>query len=560
MKTWNIGNTTVRNPERLIDALRLFIGKMGGRPFGKTEQLEFQGELIDAGLVDSTRRGGDDGARKFASAFKQLGFVSDWARGKPWTITPVGDHYLAHPETEDYTFLRQLLKYQIPSLLEKSGVRGFNLRPFRVLLRFLRRAHAEGLIGLTKDEIGLFVITTLTENPTDFERAVESIKVFRREYEKRYGKVAKNRYVGEATVEAAARLSLQPDTLVDYADSNSRYSLMSGLLTLKGNKLAVREARLSTIDAILFDDTRMLPDDEYLQYLYDPSTPHLPADEPEFLNAEVVALMSKLIAVADEIGEQVSIPLVSAEMSLIELQARERHLRKALIKFREIKFYREQSSAAALDEIEELLESIRDNTLVGGLIYAPAYFEWAIWRLFLAMNDLAVPISATRGFNVDEDIRPIHHAKGGAADLTFTYTEFKIVCEMTLASGSRQFAMEGEPVTRHVFKAINDGDGRPVYGLFLSRKLDPNTVDAFHEARYWKDWQTPVSTPVIALEINHILALIERLRRQTLSAGKLRSLFDNVLHMQKDYTDGPNWYMAYIERFGTWVNSDQTSH
>lgn len=79
MKTWNIGNTTVRNPYRLREALQLFRATMSGRPFKKEEQQEFLNELVKAGMVDSTRVvAGDDGGRKFASAFKQLGFVTDW--------------------------------------------------------------------------------------------------------------------------------------------------------------------------------------------------------------------------------------------------------------------------------------------------------------------------------------------------------------------------------------------------------------------------------------------------------------------------------------------------
>jgi len=94
MLTWNIGNTTARNPARLRPALQLFMRTMSGRPFGKPEQQEFLNELIAAGMVDSDRTtGGSDGGRKFASAFKQLGFVTDWSRGKMWDITPVGKHF-----------------------------------------------------------------------------------------------------------------------------------------------------------------------------------------------------------------------------------------------------------------------------------------------------------------------------------------------------------------------------------------------------------------------------------------------------------------------------------
>lgn len=177
MKTWNIGNTTVRNPQRLREALQLFRTNMGGRPFERPEQQEFLNELVRAGLVASkrttegnnkaslvdselvteddesdsadsefvaedddevdmvdpkTKPKGDDGGRKFASAFKQLGFVTDWSRGRSWNLTPVGTMLIEHPELEEVVFLRQLMKYQIPSPLEsRKRVQGFHVRPFR---------------------------------------------------------------------------------------------------------------------------------------------------------------------------------------------------------------------------------------------------------------------------------------------------------------------------------------------------------------------------------------------------------------------------------------------
>src|SRR5947208_15124261 len=101
MLTWNMGNTTARNPSRLRPALQLFMRTMSGRPFREPEQQEFLNELVAARLVDSVRlTGGSDGGRKFASAFKQLGFVTDWSRGKVWNITPVGQTLLNNPELE----------------------------------------------------------------------------------------------------------------------------------------------------------------------------------------------------------------------------------------------------------------------------------------------------------------------------------------------------------------------------------------------------------------------------------------------------------------------------
>lgn len=554
MKTWNIGNTTVRNPKRLREALQLFVIKMSGRPFRRDEQREFQGALIDAELVDSTRYEGDDGGRKFASAFKQLGFVTDWSHGKAWEVTPVGALLLQHPQIEETIFLRQLLKYQIPSPLETVGTSGFHVRPFRLLLRFLHRARTEGLIGLTKFEVGLFVITVLTEDQAEFEDAIAKIKAYRTEYDALQGKVAKTKFAFERFNAAAAALGLEPGTFRDYADSNIRYALMSGLLSLRGNKLALSEARLPFIEALLTDGAPFVADSDYLEpYFHNTDAPALPTDDESFLAAEIATLVTQVKELAARIREAFVIPQPPTQRTLAQLQAYEIALRNELRRLREIQFYREQGTQ--LDEIEELLEDINNDTLAGGAFYAPAYFEWAIWRMFLAINHIRGPIEKTRGFNIDIDMHPTHHARGGAADLRFTYDDFELVCEMTLTSGSRQFSAEGEPVTRHVFLAASSSD-KPVYGLFVANKLDPNTANAFHKARYWRDWKTSaIPTPVIALETKQVLALIQRMRSQPVSVAELRGMLDGVLALQDQYQDGPSWYKAYSALYETWSNS-----
>jgi hypothetical protein len=118
--------------------------------------------------------------------------------------------------------------------------------------------------------------------------------------------------------------------------------------------------------------------------------------------------------------------------------------------------------------------------------------------------------------------------------------------------------MEGEPVTRHVYKAIQQSAGKPVYGLFVARQLDPNTADAFHKARYWpsKEWNTPVATPVVALEINQILALIRRMQTQgMITPSDIQTLLDDILATQDDYESGPAWFKAYSKHYENWCNN-----
>lgn len=146
-----------------------------------------------------------------------------------------------------------------------------------------------------------------------------------------------------------------------------------------------------------------------------------------------------------------------------------------------------------------------------------------------------------------------HYAKGGVADLTLTYRDFKLVCEMTLANGSRQFAMEGEPVTRHAFKAIEASGDKPVYGVFVAKRLDPNTIDAFHNPRYWKNYEKYIITPIIALEIKQLLKLVACLKYHSVPIADVRKLLDTILDMQKEFNNGPDWYNAYSRFYERWL-------
>jgi len=449
-----------------------------------------------------------------------------------------------------------LLKYQLPSPLENVGVAGFRVRPFRLLLRFLKRARDEGLVGLTKDEIGLYVITMLTEDDATFDAAFDNIRAFRMGYEAATGKVAKTKFAQMHFARAASPVGLKSNTFLDYADSNSRYALMSGLLTLRGNKLVLADTRVAFVESLLAASSTLVPQVDYLAYFYDPNQPTLPTDDPAFLKAEVAALLVDLRTLADALGTGYALPPTPASAGVADLQAYDFKLRAELRRLREEQFYRSQQTPDALADIAAWLEAISERKLLGGATYAPAYLEWVIWRLFLAVNQLVGPVGATRGFKIGDDMQPLHHARGGAADLTFTYSDYVLVCEMTLARGSQQFTMEGEPVTRHVHKAIEASGTKPVYGLFITPQLDPNTADAFYKARYWpaKEWTTPVQTPVVALELDQIRALVRRMQTVGIvTPTEMRLLLDDILAMQHSHDHGPGWFHSYSKHYETWV-------
>lgn len=69
---------------------------------------------------------------------------------------------------------------------------------------------------------------------------------------------------------------------------------------------------------------------------------------------------------------------------------------------------------------------------------------------------------------------PLSTASGGIGDIIGDYGNFKIVVEVTLSSGSKQYDMEGEPVPRHVGTEQKKAKC-PVFGLFIAEKV-VNTV------------------------------------------------------------------------------------
>ena len=169
----------------------------------------------------------------------------------------------------------------------------------------------------------------------------------------------------------------------------------------------------------------------------------------------------------------------------------------------------------------------------------PAYFEWILWRAFLAIDSLVVPPKLTRGFNVDQDFRPVGTAKGGAPDLTFEFEDFVLVVEVTLTEGPRQEVAEGESVRRHVASKAKTTD-KPVYGLFLANNIDLNTADQFHRGLYYQEG-SQVSVTIIPVTVQQFKQFFSALfENNAVSVMRVRTLIEQCAHLREG-CDAPGW-------------------
>ena len=185
---WNLGNTTVRNPERIPGALKVFdqyYDKANSFKKNEKQQGEFFEKLLthkddgtkinpkdpteipiynslDKKLSMNTTTYNQKNGRMYLSAMNDFGIIS--AYDSKAFVTAPGKALLAHPELQGDIWLRQLLKFQIPN--HEKKIKDVCIRPAYVILKLMLE-----LDGLTKFELGL-VNLTKNENLTKIKQTI----------------------------------------------------------------------------------------------------------------------------------------------------------------------------------------------------------------------------------------------------------------------------------------------------------------------------------------------------------------------------------------------------
>jgi hypothetical protein len=205
------------------------------------------------------------------------------------------------------------------------------------------------------------------------------------------------------------------------------------------------------------------------------------------------------------------------------------------------------------------LLNIKNKTLFASQSYAPAFFEWALWRLLLAVNDIQNPIHETRGFRVDDSFVPLHHAAPGAADCTFIYEKHVLVIEVTLTVSGRQVATEGEPVRRHVAEIMHKHPQKDVLCLFVAPQININTYDEFFD-RFYRVEAFNYYPKLAPLTISDIILLISTMLKQEyfLSSIEFIALLNELIVLRGEHRDGADWRNSVVSHFNSRVQAPFT--
>lgn len=547
---WHIGNTTVRTPYRLREALRVLEGSpLNGNISGNEQENAFAALLHHQGILDAPRVvNGEDASdlgRKWRSALSQLGFITpqltrrtksgtvdptltpmtadiEELSGRPYEITPNG-YRLARAEiitAQQECFLRSLASYRIPSIIEKN----YNTPSFSPLRFILRVMDGLGVAGhddtLSFQEFALFVQTSTPAEGID--SLVAKILVFRQGRESAKGNV--RAYDRKFYDDVATSIDREASTLDDYADLSFRYLKATGLFRNAGRGIALSPARAALAALLRGETDQELQDKEYLHSLW--LGARLPTDDATSSRSVVHDLVDQLKA------RGVVAETPPAETPLPDLENK-RHELEAMLSQLDEKEYADRQ-AGQIDEIVAWLNAIPTRgtqRLPNGDSVSipkgegPAYLEWAIWRAFLAIDSLCNAPWEARRFQIDQDFLPVNCAPGGGPDMVFEFEDAIIVVEVTLTASSRQEAAEGEPVRRHVAQYAEEGN-KPVFGLFIAVQIDSNTAHTFRSGDWYLADDSKLSLDIVPLTLGdfndflssgrHRLSDMPRLLRQLL--------------------------------------------
>jgi hypothetical protein len=561
MRLWHLGNTTVRSPFRLRDGLvALSTSPLQGNLRGKEQEIALRQLLGEHGIVTLGEDETYSVGRKWRSALNKLGFLypeipstlnlTQNEIGPVDMITPNGWR-LVRAETVpaiQECFLRAMAAYYIPSALEQDyGFQTFSplWHTLEVMLE-LEKKSGESRLNF----IEMALVVQLTTNEDDLADIIDKVLDLRA---RRLQSPNKRKFDATA-LDEVAKTVIRPNgkpymetTFKDYADTNFRYLRATGLVQSKGRGINLIPERRVFIEQLVKDTSCPTLPRDYIFNLCNGAK--LPTDNKEtaliVLN-DLLSQIKKRGITFDTTNRPLDTP---ADIAIV------RHRIEELLSEQNEEYFAEQQ-AQEWEEIAAYMELLitrgKKKTLPNGeeigipAAEAPAYFEWVLWRAFLAFNSLKNKSYEARRFKVDQDFLPVGTAPGNGPDMLFEFEDFVLVVEVTLTENSRQEAAEGEPVRRHV-AALAETLAKPVYGLFIANRIDSNTAETFRIGVWYTRENRKLQLDIVPVTLAQFKSFFESVFRSGRVEIKLmQKLLDQCNNIRAAY-EAPAWKQE-IER------------
>lgn len=547
---WIIGNTGVRNPWRIPSGFKAYAeSNMIGHIREPEDQVAFKMLLLERGEIGGSLDRDLDASitRKYRLMFNKFGFTypqiakkdgfAQSELGDVDCITPLGrTFYNAESiDAQQECFLRGLV---VPmEFLDKEAV----FSPFLWVLSIM--LELEKNTGETKINFIEFATCVQTSNPhNDVQEVVDDILIMR---EQRKNADNKKKFDEMVIDKRYHRYLKQKDNFKDYADMNIRYITASGIVRRSGRGIALLpEYHSLAVELIKGVTSTELLKTRLLKLCNGVA---LPTDDTEIAGK----VLDDLIAELDYYNVSYTLPSIPLD-SAKNINLVRTGLKKNIDQFKEEQYARAQTSK--WEEIYEYLNLLivnngKEKELDEDYIIrvpkaeAAAYLEWILWRAFLALDHMISKPYEARRFHIDQDYLPVGTAPGGGPDMVFEFENYIIAVEVTMSTNSRQEAMEGEPVRRHVADLVMRKN-KPVYGVFIANRIDSNTAETFRIGIWYNNQDERMVLNIVPFTLKQF-ANYFRLMFESKQAtpDKFLSLFQECFDA-KEGKEAPEWKLA----------------
>ena len=540
IKIWLVGNTGLRNPNRIQEGFAAYAGSPFVGNLREENEVAFMNFLNEKGIIQNEAGKDESGshARKWRLMFSRNGFIYPQLKKKDGKqeelgpldeITPFGRTFLkadTYPAVQE-CFLRSMSVEQYPT---PDGMHYFS--PLRWLLAImLELERRTGSSELSRIEFALWGHTTNPSNNLD--EVVDRILDLR---QRRATAPAKRSFDKKEIAARGENYDKKPDNFLDYSDMNMRYLRISGIFQRKGRGLIIVPTKHVLAEKLAKATASAMPIMEQYKTLCNGAP--LPTD-----NADIAkSLLDDLIKQMRErhiLFDISDLPLNTAA----EINIARQRLENILAQTDEIQYANDQCN-----QWQEIRDYMTLLIRGGGKVpkdETPAYLEWTLWRAALAIDHMVNKPYEVRGFKLDSDFMPVSAAGGGKGDLYCEFNDFTILTEVTMSTSSRQEAMEGEPVRRHVSDAVLKY-AKPVYGMFIAVRIDTNTAETFRHGIWYAKGDVKQRLDIVPLTLaqfqKYFVAMFEA---EKANPGQLRDLILKC-ESRRDILEAPAW-KQYID-------------
>jgi hypothetical protein len=545
--------TSPRTPFRMIPEIELLNSHFSEQKWNTETQTEFMRLLREENFFSG--EGANDPAfsarDRINRAPKALGFV---LLSPEINLTKAGQELVSAKRKEEI-FLRQLLKFQLPSPfhIPTEKATNFHVKPYLEIFRLIQYFGS-----LSFDEVMIFGLQLVDYRI--FDTIVAKIEQFRIEKattDLSYKAFRHNQLQGELQIiykdkitegktktrESRNRtldkfLQTKASNMRDYADALFRYLRATGLVNIShiGKSISIVPEKMAEVVFFLekIDRKPCFVDDEklYTDYLGNSAIPQLLTDNRDLLLEKISKEFSQIKVEKSATLQQLK------DILFDETEKRKKSIIEEQVTA--IKDYR------LYDDINTVFAQITDKSLYD----IPLMLEWNIWRAMTMLDGGS--ISANLKF--DDFGNPMSTAQGNMADIVCDYGDFGLTVEVTMQMGQRQYETEGEPVTRHLAKWKKE-TGKPSYCLFIAPEINEACIAHFYALHKMNISYYGGVSIIVPLSLSIFQKMVEDSYKAsyTPQPQQVKRFFERSNEIAERSTDEKVWYKKITNEALNWI-------